>query len=121
MATNRWVIHTASGEFKYGGFYEPTGPDQAYSVVEIPDESMPDLRTERYDATSATKRRPATAQEIADYDAAQLDATAKQAAVPRAVKAMLLFYLRDKLGRNPTAAERAAARDAFVQAYKDVT
>lgn len=37
------------------------------------------------------------------------------------VKAMLLFYLRDKLGANPTAAQRTAARDAFLQAYRDVT
>jgi hypothetical protein len=36
------------------------------------------------------------------------------------VKAISLAYLRDKLGRNPTAAERQAFRDLFIQAFKDV-
>lgn len=37
------------------------------------------------------------------------------------VKAWLLFYLRDKLGRNPTPAERQAAITAFRQAWQDAT
>ena|SRR3990167_2163281 len=50
--------------------------------------------------------------------AAELDTEARQ--MPRAMRAWMLFYLRDKLGRNPTQAERRAARDALIQAFKDV-
>lgn len=52
--------------------------------------------------------------------AAELDIEAQQTALPRPMRAWMLFYLRDKLGRNPTLAERQAARDAFIAAYKDV-
>ena len=58
--------------------------------------------------------------EAASLLAAELDAEAQQTALPRPMRAWMLFYLRDKLGRNPTLAERQAARDAFVAAYKDV-
>lgn len=50
--------------------------------------------------------------------AADVDRAARQ--IPRHVRAQVLYYLRDKLGRNPTGAERAAAIEALVQAYKDV-
>lgn len=47
-----------------------------------------------------------------------LDAEAR--AIPRHARAQVLYYLRDKLKRNPTATERQAAIEALVQAYKDV-
>lgn len=47
--------------------------------------------------------------------------TADTEAMRDLVKAWLLFYLRDKLGRNPTPAERQAAVTAFRQAWQDVT
>ena len=53
--------------------------------------------------------------------AAERDALITSDAGREIVKAMLLFYLRDKLGRNPTGAERDAARTAFLQAYRDVS
>lgn len=80
MATQRWVIESATGEFLYGGFYDPTPPrigvdaegepinDPAFSIVEVPGESLPDPRTERYDAAVPTRRRPATASELTTYD-----------------------------------------------------
>lgn len=49
---------------------------------------------------------------------ADLDAEAR--AIPRHVRAMVLYQLRDKLQRTPTAAERRAAIEELVQAYKDV-
>lgn len=52
--------------------------------------------------------------------AAELDMEAQRIAAPRWMRAWVLFYLRDTLGRNPTLAERQAARDALIQAYKDV-
>lgn len=39
--------------------------------------------------------------------------------IPRHVRALVLFYLRDKLQRAPTVAERQAAIEALVQSYKD--
>ena len=53
--------------------------------------------------------------------AAERDALIASEAGREIVKALLLFYLRDKLGRNPTGAERDAARTAFLQAYRDVS
>lgn len=53
--------------------------------------------------------------------AAERDALMASEAGREIVKALLLFYLRDKLGRNPTVAERDAARTAFLQAYRDVS
>lgn len=53
--------------------------------------------------------------------AAERDAMITSEAARDIIRAMLLFYLRDKLGRNPTIAERDAARTAFVQAFRDVT
>lgn len=91
---NRWAIITATGEFKAGGTFEPTLPltgtdgsgnpiyDPAYSVVDLPGETIPDRRRERYDATTPTKRRPATAQELATFDtadrSARFSATSRQ-------------------------------------------
>lgn len=123
MAAIRWATYRkADGVFLWSGFSDPPEHDETVvGAIAVGDGPPPNPRLERYDATSETKRRAATAPEVAAYDSAQLDATAKQAALPRAVKAMLFFYLRDKFGRNPTMAERAAARDAFIQAYKDVS
>src|SRR2546428_448138 len=81
----RMVIHTASGEFQGGGFFEPTPPqtgtdgqghpiyDPAYSVVTVPGDRVPDSRLERYDASAPTKRRPATPAELAGGQAAAQD------------------------------------------------
>lgn len=53
-------------------------------------------------------------------DVVDLDTQAREATAPRVLRAWLLFYLRDKLGRQPTLAERQAAQNALSQAYKDV-
>ena len=79
-AINKWVIHTATGEFKYGGFYEPTLPqtgvdaennpiyDPAYSIVIVPGEKMPDSATQKWNGSAVVDK---TAEELAAYDAAQ--------------------------------------------------
>lgn len=54
------------GEFKFGGFYEPTIPDSSYSIVIINNEKMPDPRTQKWNGNDLTAK---TAQEIAAYDA----------------------------------------------------
>jgi len=68
MPTNKHVIHTATGEFKFGGYYEPTLPqtgvdaenspiyDPAYSIVTVPGETMPDPRTEKWDGTGIVSK-----------------------------------------------------------------
>ena len=80
MSINKWVIHTASGEFKYGGFYEPTRPpngtdaqgepipDPAYAIVVVPGEKMPDPRREKWNGSAVVDK---TAAELAAYDATQ--------------------------------------------------
>jgi hypothetical protein len=55
-----------------------------------------------------------------DIETQDRTATIDRETASTLVKAILLYYLRDKLARNPTAAERQAAMAAFKQAYKDV-
>lgn len=45
---------------------------------------------------------------------------AAEARQPRHVRALVLFYLRRTLGREPTAVERFAAIEDLVKAYKDL-
>lgn len=81
MPVNQWAIRAATGEFLYGGFYTPVLPrvgtppddipDPAFAVVTLPDEVMPNLRTQKWSGIAVVTK---TAQEILDYDAAQLSA-----------------------------------------------
>ncbi len=75
-----------------------------------------DYRLQRYNGSAL---RGATTQEIADYDAAQLDERAVRAFdVDKAIKAAILTSLRGRLGRNPTQAEINAERAVFIAVYK---
>src|SRR5688500_2643120 len=50
------------------------GTDEVPGTEEVqtyPEHLRPNLRTERFDDASPTKKRPATAQEITDYDEAR--------------------------------------------------
>lgn len=47
-------------------------------IQEFPQHLRPDLRAERYDATSATRKRAATVQELADYDDARATSGAQR-------------------------------------------
>ncbi len=79
----KMLVHLATGEFRSGGFAESRPPitgsdvagnpifDPAFVVVDVPGEQIPDRLTERYDATQPTKRRAATAPEIAAFDTAE--------------------------------------------------
>lgn len=70
---NKWIVDDQTGVFVEGGDCEPTpGPGQ--HVTTLPDMRMPDVVTERYDLTSPTKRRPATAAELAAASNAALEA-----------------------------------------------
>lgn len=69
MATNLWVVHTMTGEFKFGGRYEPTSPDANHSVIIVPGDTMPDPRTQKWGGSSVVAK---TVVETADYDAVRL-------------------------------------------------
>jgi len=69
----RWVYELSTGIFLYGGPYEVTVNPLTQGVVLLL--RHPNPRQERYDG--AGRVRPATVQEISDYDAGQLDARSK--------------------------------------------
>jgi hypothetical protein len=46
------------------------------AVQEYPEHQRPDIRLHRYDGNAPDKKRLSTAQELADFDAARLDAEA---------------------------------------------
>ena len=63
----KWVYRQSNNEFLHGGPYEPPFDSGTQGLVEL--SRHPDPRTERYDGVGGI--RPATAQEITDYDAGQ--------------------------------------------------
>ena len=62
----RWIIHTATGEFVSGGYFDPVLPDGDHSIVNT-GTTTPNLRTEKWNGSAIVGK---TAQEIASYDAA---------------------------------------------------
>lgn len=62
-----WIYQRATGEFLYGGPCEQAYAPSTQGQVRLTRNPRP--RTERYDGAGGV--RPATAQEIADYDATQ--------------------------------------------------
>jgi hypothetical protein len=125
MAINKWLVLSASGEFKTGGFFEPVSPvlgdgsrDPAYAIVVLPSEAMPDIVRERYDATSQTLRRLATQTELDAATQATRNATAQIDSVDTAIKATVAWTLFKLLGRLPTGAELQTAQSQWITAYK---
>lgn len=71
------VYRLSDGQFVRGMLASRPDCDPATEAVqEFLDHLRPDIRLHRYDATAPDKKRLATAQELADYDAARLDAEA---------------------------------------------
>lgn len=72
MATiNKWVIHTATGEFICGGFYDPTVPDVDHSIVTLTGayaENMPEPSGQKWNGSAVVDKTQA---EINAYDAAK--------------------------------------------------
>lgn len=73
----KWVYRLATSEFVSGGTLDPSFNVLTENVVTLLRD--PDRRLERYDGSLSSKIRPATAQEIADYDEAKLDEEASAA------------------------------------------
>jgi hypothetical protein len=107
------VVEIATGRFMEFG---AVADGVVYQTVTVP--RNPDCRLEKWDGAAIVATTPA---DMAAYASAERDALIAREAGREIVKALLLFYLRDKLGRNPTGAERDAARTAFLQAYRDVS
>lgn len=111
------LVRDADGVVLAHGFCDFTaGPGE--SVVVVPEDFIVDRRTERYDAASPTRRRPATPEELASHAAAEADAEAAQQQAARAIKATVVWTLRRLLGRTPTAEEIRQARDEWVAVWK---
>ena len=74
MAEYHWVADSTTGEFLRGGVMPADGappfspPVGAGEVAVVMVDRDPDMRTERHDPASGTKRRAATPQEETDHD-----------------------------------------------------
>ena len=114
-----WIYRIADGEFLYGGPFEVT-PLAGQAVLICT--RHPKTRTERYDGAGGI--RAATAQEILDYDAAQLDATANsQFDSLKTEKAMMLVvraYCNALKAGTYTTQSLGDLKAAFIAAYKSL-
>lgn len=86
---------------------------EAYGLLDVPGET-PDPRLERADPASPTKRRAATAQEIAAYD----DAVTLELVYERALKAAVAATIRETTGSFPNAATADRLKGYFKTAWK---
>lgn len=100
----KWIVRNIDGCWmvrEYGGEAARihTHPDQ-YTEVEVPDGGVPHERDERYDASSSSKRRPATVQEIEEYDHRELLKQCEKQSMTPEVLASLAVSVRE---RDPVA------------------
>jgi hypothetical protein len=109
-----WIYRVSDNAFLYGGPYEVTpaaGQDVLVCV------RHPNPRTERYDGA-------ATAQEVIDYDAEQLDGqVTSQFDNLKTEKAILLVvraYCNALKGGTYTTQSVAELKAAFIAAYKSL-
>lgn len=68
----KWIYRTTDNQFLYGGPYDPSYDAVTQGLVVLARNPTP--RTERFDGAGGI--RPATAQELSDYDAEQGDSRA---------------------------------------------
>lgn len=84
----KWIFDLISGEWLYGGAYEPNYNPAIQGMAVLP--RNPDRRLER--ASGAGAIRPATVQEIAAYDAARAgDREAQQFDGQQMLKALAIW------------------------------
>ncbi len=107
MAVSKWIYTKSTGQFTRGGFYDPPYDPESEGVVEFQDDDPnPDVRLDRFDPVRG--KRPATAQEIAAYDAAAFEAqSAAQLHSDPALTCGFLALHTHIIGRIPTEAEQA--------------
>lgn len=87
------VYRLSDGQFTRGWPSNPPFDPATEAQQEYPDNQRPDMRLERFDASSEPKKRPATAQEIAAFDAARAaDIEAVQFDGQKMLKAVAIFF-----------------------------
>jgi len=133
--TSHYVYRKSDGRFLGGGFYDVQPPlkeglpDPEGHPTQVPDydlygvaefnETHPDPRMERFDATLG--KRPATAQEIAAYDADQLNRDAAltwDSVSGRAIRAATAAVFWQITGALPTTQQANAMRTKFLTVFK---
>ncbi len=98
----------SDGQFLCGWPQRPPYDPATEAVQTYPEHLRPDMRLHRFDATAPDKKRLATAQELADYDAARADEAALaqfDGPTQKIIKA-LAIWTAQKLG-VPLATARA--------------
>jgi hypothetical protein len=124
MAT--WIARNSDGAWMVRGFGDPSlihSQPASYTEVEVPGDVVPDPRLERYDAARPSKRRAATALEIAAFDDASL--TAEVLIIvdqQRLISAVVWVILRQMFPSDTVTQTRTkytnAARPQIIDAYR---
>ena len=109
----KWLVRAADGMILSGGPFEPTipslgagtsddpyRPDPVYTVLILPDDVEVSRRLDRYDGNGGV--RPATADEIAAYDAAQPKLLNTRDLIRRMTSAEV-FFLQSAASQNADA------------------
>jgi hypothetical protein len=120
MTTRNYRFNLATGLIIEGGYFTPVCDPAVEGFVSLVDDSSahPDPRTVR---ASVAGFRPATATEIAAFDAASADAQAQNDIdTEKKIRSAVITSLWGRLGRQPTAAEIQAERSRFVTVYKNI-
>jgi hypothetical protein len=110
----QWVIRSSDGVF----LRDKSGEGLVTGEIVMDVVGAPDARTERYDATSPTGRRAATAPEIAAYDDAVLDSDARVRMDVERVFSALVWAILDTYSAPATVAKYQAARTKIIAAFK---
>lgn len=105
----------SDGQFLCGWPQRPPYDPATEAVQTYPEHLRPDMRVHRYDAAAPDKKRLASPQELADYDAARLDEGALaqfDGPTQKMIKA-LAIWAAQKLGIQP-----ATARQEIIAIFK---
>lgn len=116
-----WIVETATNKFLRGGIFRnaPTA-GAGETLVTLPTDAQIDPVTMRYDSAAPSKTRPLTPAEVTADLAARRDSNADSTTNRAELAAMLEFVLRRILGRNPTPAERQAARTEYRNILRNI-
>jgi len=117
----KWIARNSDNAWMVRDFGDPslifTQPG-AYTEVEVPGDAVPNPRTERYDASSPTKLRAATAPEIAAYDDAVLTTAVTVAVDQERLTSSIVWTMIDQFLPPATVAKYNAARTKIINFFK---
>lgn len=123
--TTRWVYRISDGAWMVRGAGDPAlihSQPNAYAYADV-EGGCPDPRTERHDAVSPTKRRPARVEEVAAHDVELVGTRAQSSSRDKDILATLAVIVR---GRNPvtwaamTTQQKVDATLAEADAWKSI-